>query len=241
MKKLISILSIATLVLTITTSCEKECECKCPQTEEKTLTAQPGPDNGQDCLVAYRETDGGLYANSNLNSNPDMAASRWTYSSQGAGEGTVRTYFRFTQLSEVPQSAVIKSAKLSLYGLSSGVSSPEGNSVYPGSPYSSYGTNACWLKRATGTWDESTIKWNNKPSTTDVNQVEVPASTSQWNYNVTDLDVTQLVKDMVSNNQNYGFVLQLQYEQIYRSLNFASSEVADATKRPKLVVVYESN
>jgi hypothetical protein len=46
---------------------------------------------------------------------------------------------------------------------------------------------------------------------------------------------------MVSNNQNYGFVLQLQYEQIYRSLNFASSEVADATKRPKLVVVYESN
>ena len=237
MKKITLILTTLFFSATLFTSCSKECTC--PKSEEKTLTIQPGPDNGQDCLVAYRETDGGLYASSNLNANPDMTAARWTYDSQGAGQGTVRSYFRFPQLSDIPQTAVIKSAKLSLYGVSSGVAAPEGNSTYPGSPYSSFGINASWLKRVTGSWVETTITWNNKPATTDVNQVEVPASTSQWSYNVTDLDVTQLVKDMVSNNQNYGFVLQLQNEQIYRALTFASSEVADAAKRPKLVVVYE--
>jgi hypothetical protein len=80
----------------------------------------------------------------------------------------------------------------------------------------------------------------NKPATTDVNQVEVPASTTQYNYNVTNLDVTNLVKDIFSSQHNYGFCLQLQTEQIYRSLLFASSEFHDAARRPKLVVQYRN-
>jgi hypothetical protein len=94
------------------------------------------------------------------------------------------------------------------------------------------------LKRVLGNWEETTVTWTNKPATTDVNQVSIDASTSQWNYNV-EVDVTGMVKDMVSNNQNYGFCMQLKTEQIYRSLIFSSSEATDPTKRPKLVVEYE--
>jgi len=237
MKKVLPVLTMIAIIGTTVTSCEKECTC--PQAEEKTLTSQPGPTDGQDCLVSYRETDNSLYASTNMNFNPDLAAARWTYNSDNAGEGSTRTYFRFPQLSEIPGNAQIKSAKLSLYGISSGVAVPQGNSSYSGSPYSSYGLNTAWLKRVTGSWDETTITWNNKPGTTDANQVEVPASNAQWNYNVTDLDVTQLVKDMRADNHNYGFVLQLQNEQIFRAILFGSSEISDAAKRPKLVVVYE--
>jgi Disaggregatase related repeat len=237
MKKVIFIFTSLVISATFLTSCEQECTC--PQPEEKTLTTQPGPDNGQDCIVCYRDGDGGVNAAGNHNFNPDFIASHWTHAANGWGQGSNRSYIKFPELSQIPQNATIKSAKLSLYGLTAGIAAPQGNSTYPGSPYASYGTNEAWLKRVTGNWDEATITWNNKPAATDVNQVWVPASNAQWNYNVVDLDVTQLVKDMISNNQNYGFVLQLHTEQIYRSVAFASSEVADAGKRPKLVVVYE--
>ena len=90
-----------------------------------------------------------------------------------------------------------------------------------------------------GNWDATTITWMNKPGTTEENKVAIPASTSQWNYTVTDLDVTNLVKDMVANNQNYGFSFQLQTEQIYRALSFGSSKSTDPSIRPKLVVIYK--
>ena len=209
-------------------SCEKTCDCKCPKTEQKTLTLQPGPDGGQDCSVVYKETDGGVAASTNNNALPELLAFRWTFDNAGAGEGTSRSYLKFTGLSAIAQNASIKSAKLSLYGLSTGIGAPQGNS----------GSTETWLKRATENWDESTITWNNKPSTTDVNQVALPFSTSQWNFNILDIDVTNLVRDMISNNQNYGFVFQLQTEQIYRNIGFGSSE-HDASIRPKLVVEYE--
>ena len=236
MKRLFPIALITVLFLT---SCEKECDCKCPSPTKKTLTTQPGPDHGHDCIVAWRQTDGGTNANANHNANPDIHASQWTYNAHGWGEGTNRNYIKFPELSTIPQNAVIKSAKLSLYGISTGIAAPQGNSYYPGSPYNSYGDNKTWLKRVIGDWDEATITWNNKPGTTDVNQVALPASNAQWNFNVPDLDVTNLVKDMVSKKQNYGFCLQMQVEKYYRSISFASSEVADSTKRPKLVVEYE--
>lgn len=237
MKRCFFLLSFVIVSAGLFTSCVKECECE--KTETKTLNLQPGPNDGQNRMVAYRETDNGYYASNVHIGNPDFVALRWTYHSEGAGEGTSRSYLKFTGLSVIPQDAVIKSAKLSLYGKNSGVAAPLGNSYYPGSPYASSGENKAWLKRVIGNWDHASITWNNKPGTTDVNQVEIPASTAQWNYDVTDIDVTNLVKDMVSNNQNFGFCMQLQVEQIYRSLLFASSEHGDATKRPKLVVVYE--
>jgi len=235
-KLLVFILVVFSLVAS---SCTKECDCCPPQTETKTLTTQPGPNDGQDCLVIYRETDGNLAANSNNNLNPDFVASRWSYNAEGAGNGTSRAYIKFPDVSTISSAAVVKSAKLSLYGRPTGAAITHGNSYYPGSPFASFGDNACWLKLVTGDWDETTIKWTNKPSTTDANQVEVPFSTSQFNFDVIDLDVTKLVKEMVVSGQNYGFCLQLKTEELYRSLMFSTSENTEASKRPKLVVVYE--
>jgi hypothetical protein len=122
----------------------------------KTLVLQPGPDEGQNCLVA-----GDIYAADNLNANPDISASTWTYGAQGGGTGSVRTYIKFIGLDGMPDSAIILSAKLSLYGISSGVSSPQGNSYYNGSPYAGYGENSCWLTRVTVDWNPDSLTWNN--------------------------------------------------------------------------------
>lgn len=204
--------------------------------DRKELVLRPGPTDGQDCLVAYRDNDGDLYASSSHSGNPDFTAIRWTYSE--AGEGTNRSYIKFTGLSNIPATAEIISAKLSLYGASSGVAAPLGNSYYPGSPYAPFGENGAWLKRVLGNWSDSTITWNNKPATSDEHQAAIPASTSQWNYDVSDIDVTNMVREMVKKSENYGFCLQLKEEQIYRSILFSSSEANEESKRPKLVVQY---
>jgi len=201
----------------------------------RTLTLKPGPDDGQDCLVGNLP----IHINTNLSANPDFVASRWTYNALGYGEGTIRGYIEFVALDGLPDSAYIRSATLYLYGLAAGVgiSNPQGNSLYPGSPYSAYTDNSCWLKRVTGNWNEDSITWSNMPPTTDVNRVAVPSTTSQFDNNAT-LDVTKLVQDIVYSRQNYGFCLQMQNEQIYRDQNFSGSRSADSTRWPKLVVTY---
>ncbi|HRE51429.1 MAG TPA: DNRLRE domain-containing protein [Flavitalea sp.] len=237
MKKIGIYIFLAFGVLVSSFTCEKV-NSEDPESEEKKLTLQPGPADGQDCLVAYRQTDNDHYAKSNHKKNPDVTAIRWTYNEVGAGHGTNRTYIKFLGLSEIPFNAEIISAKLSLYGVESGVAAPLGNSYYPGSPYEGYGENPAWLKRVLSDWTDSTITWNNKPATTDEHRVAVPASTAQWNFDAVDIDVTDMVREMVKANNNFGFCLELQKEEIYRSILFGSSEHENPQKRPKLEVDY---
>lgn len=212
-----------------------------PRTEVGTLVTQPGNDIGQDALVLGRagDTDG---ANVNHGSHGELNYSRWTYGAQGFGEGSMQSYIKFTELSIIPEDAEIISAHLSLFGVSSTTPSymPQGNSHYPGSTYNSESSdNKGWVKRVTANWDEATITWANKPGVSEEYKVEIPATTSQWDFNVTNLDVTELVQIMVSTKTNYGFWLGLQQEALYKNVNFSSSEATDPTKRPKLVVVYK--
>lgn len=232
MKRLALPLTLLALIV-FNTSCHKKL-----REQLSTLVLQPDSKLGQDCLVAARESDGDLYASSNHSANPDVAAIVWTYNADGAGVGVNRTYIKFNELSGLPSTAHIVSARLFLYGVESGVAAPIGNSYYPGSPYESYADNSCWLKRVTGTWNEGTITWNNKPNTTDEDMAEVPASTSQWNFNAPMIDVTDMVRTMIKTGDNYGFCLQLKTEEIYRGIVFGSSEHPDVNRRPKLVVDY---
>jgi len=208
-------------------------------TESKTLTLQPGPADGQDDIVLMREGDAnsvlGSYANYDF-----MAYSRWTYNAEGFGEGTSRSYIKFTGLSAIPAGSQIVSAKLYLYGVQTNLTTfAPGNSHYPGSPYGSNPDNQGWVRKVTANWDEATLNWTNKPGTTNTDQVAIPGTASQWNYNLPELDVTELVKTMIAPNANYGFNLSLQNESIYRSVLVGSSENTDAARRPKLVVVYK--
>lgn len=201
-----------------------------------TVTMQPGTD-GQDALVITKDGDN-TSPNLNIGQHTELVYSKWTYGGQGFGEGAMRSYIKFASVSSIPASAEILSAKLSLYGVASSGFTPEGNSHFPGSPYGSGPDNPGWVKRVTSNWEEATITWNNKPGTVDAGQASIPGTTTQWNFNATDIDVTDMVRAMVSTNSNYGFCLTLQNEAIYRNVIFASSEATDAARRPKLVVVY---
>lgn len=211
---------------------------------QKTVTIQPGPSDGidarptavQNCTTGSPFIDAG---NSTAPDFQDMPVAAWTNNANGCATMQHRAFLKFTALSNIPQTATILSAKLSLYGVSSSPSLPQGNSYYPGSPYNSSGTNECWIKQVSGTWSESAITWNNQPAVTETDKVAIPASTSQYGYDALDIDITNMVKDMVNNATNNGFCIMLQNEVYYRSITFASSDNVDAAKRPKLVITYQ--
>ena len=78
-----------------------------------------------------------------------------------------------------------------------------------------------------------------RPITTN-DQVELPSTTKPF-LDLPDIDVTKLISGMVSSNQNYGFMLRMKNEVKYTSRIFCSSKFADASKHPKLVVIYKLN
>ncbi|MGG9971765.1 DNRLRE domain-containing protein [Ferruginibacter sp. SUN002] len=143
---------------------------------------------------------------------------------------TGRALIRFS-LKSIPKKSEILSAKLSLYGYPENFQSfamPQGNK----------GDNIVVLQRVIDEWKENTVTWNNQPRVTREGEIALPISTSQWNYNVINFDVTSLIKDMRT-TENYGFSLRLQTEQTYRSIGFLSSEYSDVTKRPSLEITYK--
>lgn len=190
------------------------------------LKLRPNTQNGQDAYVDHLDSDPET-GNHNQNYVPELPINKWTVNGDPI---STRSYLRFDSLVLIPTNAKLISATLYLYGLSRSLNTPQGNQ----------GDNTCLLQRVVSSnWLESTITWNNQPSTTTTNQVIIPASTSQWNYNVA-LDVTKLVKGMVANPaSNYGFGIKLATEEIYRSIVFASSEAADHGLRPTLIVKYQ--
>lgn len=193
------------------------------------LVLRPCADDGQD---VYVDKLGSLPAG-NQNYVPELPINNWT---NGAPLNT-RSFIRFDKLALVPTSGTVVSAKLYLYGLSSSLNTPQGNSWYPGAPYG-YQKNDCYVQQVLGPWDETTLTYDNQPATSAENQGYLAASTSQWNYNAV-VDVTALVQKMVADpSTNYGFGIRLVNESIYRSVVFGSSE-ANRNVRPRLVVKYQ--
>jgi hypothetical protein len=197
------------------------------------VVLRPGPRNGQDVYVDKLSN----FPSGNQNSVPELPINTWT---NGGLPVNTRSFINFEDLKLIPANATIISAKLFLFGMSSSLNSPQGNSYYPGSPYDQFGDNSCWIQQVIGAnWDESTLTYDNQPGSTTTDEAALPASTSQWNYNAV-ADVTKIVKKMVADpSKNFGFVIKLQTEAIYRSVVFASSETSIRSQRPKLVVVYQ--
>ena len=69
-----------------------------------------------------------------------------------------------------------------------------------------------------------------------MNQVNIVNSTSSFE-NITDIDVTQLVKDMQVSGNN-GFDMRLLNETYYNIRQYVSSYHAETSKHPKLVIQY---
>jgi len=202
---------------------------------DQTLILRPDSATGQDCYVSHLDNTPGD-GNLNLDSIHELVMARWWFQANNYDSATQRSYIRFDRLASIPASATVTSAVLYLYGESSSVSYPYGNSYYP---YSNNPPNPGLVQRVVGgPWDQKTICYNNAPALTDVGQDTIPASTSEFNYNVS-VNVTNLVQQMVTSpSTNYGFGLRLITEQRFRAMEFSSCEAADSTLRPRLVVRY---
>ncbi len=128
---------------------------------------RPGPKDGQD-TYGYINESAPSSADVNFDYVHELVAEKWT--DHGALV-TWRSFIKFDSLSLIPSNAKVTSATLYLYGLTSSLAAPQGNSVYPGSPYASaYPSNACLVQRVVGhNWKEGTLTWNNQPSVTEIN------------------------------------------------------------------------
>ncbi|MBX7041678.1 MAG: DNRLRE domain-containing protein [Ignavibacteria bacterium] len=186
---------------------------------QNVISIRLGPETGQDCNIAsyIPDTPLPLY--------PDMVAAAWTYQ----GEFNLwRPLFKFN-LRGVPARAQIQSARLSLFG-----------NPYPVSALHS-GANKSYIRRVTSAWDHNSVTWETQPDFSTVDQVELPQSTSPV-QDYPNIDVTDLVREMLRDSTtNFGFVIMNRTENIYRSMNFASSDCIDSTKRPLLVISYMPN
>lgn len=188
------------------------------------IVFQPGPDEGKDAFVEdYPFND---YPNKNWGGSEEWSAISWT------AYGTpfvVRSFIDFN-FEIIPADAVIVNAKLSLYA--------HGNDLHKMGHDPLTGSNACYLQRVISEWDEYLVTWNTQPLTTEENQVMLPESVSTM-QNYTDIDVTGLVQDIHNHPQeSFGFMLRLIEEEGYRRMFFASSDVEDPAKRPKLEIHY---
>jgi hypothetical protein len=203
---------------------------------QRTVTFKPDSTIGQDASI------GSLNGNLNDNNTPELWLDAWTWNSV---PGTVRSFLKFDELSTIPACATIIGAELKLYGVTYYTNiDPVGNSCYPGSPYSSYCPNQGFIQKVTSSWDAQTVTWNTQPTTTTVNQIIIPASTSQWNEHFTDnsANIVAMVQDWVSNPAtNYGFMLRMETEARYRCIFFASSDHPVDSLHPELTVTYLLN
>lgn len=199
------------------------------------LILQPGPDEGQDIYASFWTGDA-TTADHNFNDVYELPAIAWTIDLLPVYQ---RSFVKFTGLSVLPDTTKIVAARLYLYGIPSSINHPQGNSIYPGSPYAiDYPDNSCYVRGVLFDWDESTLTWNNQPAVSAIDQTTIPSTTKRWNQNAV-ADVTGIVQTMVRRQKFYGFCIELANETYYRSQQFAVSEDSRPDKRPKLIVYYK--
>ena len=188
------------------------------------LSLQPDSIDGKDAMLWTGLPDRVV---SNYTS---LSAVAWTWSAVGFGSGVIRSLLEF-DLTEIPISAVVDSAFLSLYN-------DPNSTANQGEHSSRSGSNVSVLQRITENWDENTVTWNNQPLTTNINEIVLKESTD-IHQDYVDMNITQHVQEMVQYpSTNHGFMLKLVTEEYYRAMIFASSDHPNQNIRPKLEIYY---
>jgi hypothetical protein len=135
-------------------------------------------------------------------------------------------------LSTIPPGSLIQNATLSLFA---NTQQNNGNIAF-GPMYGS--NNACDLLTITSPWTLATVNWNNQPSVTNTNAIALPTSTGNYQDYV-GINVTPVIQNWINNPQNnYGWMMKIQTAAYYNSMIFASSNFADSSKHPALVICY---
>lgn len=215
MKNKFLVLLIVTLCLA-NTSCNKDDK---PEGDHYKISLRPNSTDGIDALINDLKPD------INAGTHPDFIANAWTNQSIPVIQ---RSLVKF-DLGEIPSNAVIDSAKLSLYSYISPAN---------GAHSTLSGSNSCIIQRVNSFWDENTITWNNQPSVTPEDKVEIPQSLNDVEHYL-EIDVTDMTTEMVRNQAaNFGFMLKLVTEEFYRRMTFASSDNSNPELHPKLDIYY---
>ena len=191
---------------------------------QSTLVLQPGSVTGMNSEISnYPSNLNNNYGNYGVISSYIWATSADTFSE--------RALLQFDLLS-IPSVAAITSAYLDLWA------SPPGNTFGTVLPSMQGSDNASYVSRITQPWNQNTVTWNNQPSEINSNQVILPTSTS-GSENYLHIDVTQMVKDMVTYGNN-GFMIEPVSTEPDNSMLFNSCNFSDTTMSPRLTITYKS-
>jgi hypothetical protein len=192
----------------------------------QTLTISTGAKWNDVLLMISNHPPESYFATKNFNVYPRIAATAWTHSGQLI---KYRTLLKF-DLADIPAGASIQNATLFLYSDPVNTSGEISNQPLSGS-------NALYIERVTQSWDPTTVTWSNQPATTPTGRILLGASSSTVE-NI-QIDISTLVREMITNQvTNYGLLLSEQSEVQFRSRNYASTDHANATLHPKLVIQY---
>ncbi len=188
------------------------------------IVLQPGPDEGKDSFI--EDYPYGDYRNRSFGDSEEFSAISWTSS----GTPFVTRSFIDFNITSIPENAFIDSAKISLFA--------HGNTAHGFGHDPLSGSNEFYLQRVITSWEENSVTWNNQPECTTMSQKTLPESTIQF-QDYYRIDITDLVKDMHETpSQSFGLMLSLITEEGFRRVFFASSDVIDESKRPKLEIYY---
>ncbi len=215
MKKFISfkILFAIFLLLPLFTKCNKN-----EGSQLKVKVLQPGPEDGKDSNIwsLYPDRNGGdstfLRADVGLIENNSYIE---------------RSLLQF-DLSSIPEGSEVLLAELALYYYD-----PENRDHH-----TTTGPNTAFIQRIIASWTESSITWNNQPSSTTQDQ-SIILDMTESRGDLIDQDITTLVQEMVNNRaEDYGFIIKLETEDGNKGMYFASSDHPDPNLHPKLIVTY---
>ncbi len=181
------------------------------------LVIKPDPDEGKDATV---RTD---QPNTNYGDDPNYIANAWTFQ----GDFFIqRSYIDFS-LDQIPANSEIISAKLNLYC-----------NITSGHHQLQSGYNQSNLRMITEEWDESSITWDNQPTTTIANQIVLPTSSINT-QNYLDIDILSLINEILTQgDSSIGLMIKLEVEDTYNCMVFASSDHSDRDLRPEIIVIY---
>ena len=189
-------------------------QAKCQTTV--TIELRPGSENGIDAEV---RTD----MNYPIWYEDDFIANCWTV----YGEPFIQRSLLKFDLSAVPDSVTIISAKLSLFCNTSS-----------GHQQLHSGYNSSYLLRITSPWKPTEVVWYTQPTTTLTDAVMLLDSYSQV-QDYPDIDITNHVEYWHKNpDLNFGFMFKLIEEELYSAMVFSSSDHLDPAKRPLLTIEY---
>jgi len=178
----------------------------------ETLVIQPGPE-GKDAYVKLIRWNDGSESYSGEGDSDYLEIFYEDY-----GRTIYESLIQFP-LSSIPSTAEVVSAKLALYG--QGAFVQETSNIY--------------VNKITSSWDESSVKWNTKPSYGDIISSSTMTDETKWH----EWNITSVVQDWINGSFNYGLALKTYDSRpVLSDHSFKSSDYSDSTKRPKLIIQY---